>query len=189
VTRALLRRSRVVSWGFVIVLAVGLVLLSPSPSPFLLLLLLLLLLQVCDAAAVDDGRGGEEQCFRCCAMVLPTRSTRKDRADSSVRCHSSPNGTRSKGATPLPPILDSNCARKVSFCAVLNTMGRERLICRGCGAPRSDVRKEVMVMGLSASWVKESGVGNKDEARRDCNCESKSLRILRSDCVGCPIYG
>lgn len=68
----------------------------------------------------------------------------------------------------------------MSFCAVLRTMGRERLMCRGWGAPRSEVRKEVMVVGVE---------GDDDEVSLDWRDERSVVRVVCSVGVGCPVVG
>lgn len=105
---------------------------------------------------------------------LPTLRTRNERADSCVRCQSRPSGLTSKGAMPLPFMVSSRSVRKSSFCDVLSTMGRDRLMCNGCGVPRSEVRNEFM-----------AGDGTVDESevwRR----ASSVLKMRRSWSVGCP---
>jgi len=89
----------------------------------------------------------ESSSFLPSSLVLPvlllllTLRTRNERPDSSVRCHSTPRHDSSKGTTPHVSMLASRSLRKLSLSAVVSVMGRDRLICRGKGAPRSLVRK------------------------------------------------
>jgi hypothetical protein len=60
-------------------------------------------------------------------------------------------------------------------------MGRERLMCRGCGAPRSEVRKEDMVVGDD-----DDDDDGEEEDSEDCRFVRSVLRICRSFGEGCP---
>lgn len=50
-------------------------------------------------------------------------------------------------------------------------------MCNGWGAPRSDVRKEVMV------------VLDEDDVRLDWRFDRSVVRVVRSVGVGCPVLG
>ena len=77
---------------------------------------------------------------------------------------------------------DSRSDRKLSFCAVLSTMGRERLMCRGWGMPRSEARKDVM--GVLFGEESDGEV----RLRLDWRVERRVVRVSCSVAVGCPVY-
>lgn len=79
---------------------------------------------------------------------------------------------------PLARMLDSREAVNGDFCAVVRTMGRERLMCKGWGVPRSEVRKVVIV---------DEGVDEDEGGERvDWRVVRRAVRVERSDGVGCP---
>lgn len=83
------------------------------------------------------------------AVAERTRSTRKDRPDSGVRCHSTAWIARVKESRFDFWMVFWISLRKQSFCGVVSDKGRERLMCKGKGTARSLVRKEVRNIG----WV------------------------------------
>lgn len=110
-------------------------------------------------------------------LLLRTRRTKKERSLSGLRCHESSCTPKSKdlllllpeGCQPLKASVI--CSKKASLSSVRNTMGRERLMCKGRGLPKSEVRKEVM----------EFAVSDDDDDDNDNNPPSSSL--LKEDLV------
>lgn len=80
--------------------------------------------------------------FRELAPLTAALNTRNARAESGLRNQSRPSNVISKRPTPDKVILSTSCVKNCPFSAVVNTNGRDKLMCRGSGAPRSLVRKE-----------------------------------------------